>query len=63
MTDGPSMVAPGTVDVADLSQVTAFELCHKGQPLEGGILSLCPAPTAQFTSEGGFKAPSDSWGS
>jgi hypothetical protein len=57
ITDGPTMVAPGTLDGADLSQVTAFELCLKGQPL--GTLSLCPTPTAGFTCEGGFKAPHD----
>src|SRR6202011_530564 len=26
ITDGPTMVAPGTLDVADLDQVSAFEL-------------------------------------
>jgi hypothetical protein len=30
-------------------------LSVNGQPL--GVLSLCPAPTAAFTSEGGFKPP------
>jgi hypothetical protein len=57
ITDGPTMVAPGTVDATDLAKVTGFELSVKGQPL--GILSLCPAPTATFTSEGGFKPPHD----
>jgi hypothetical protein len=57
ITDGPTMVAPGTLDAADLAQVTGFELSLKGRSL--GILSLCPAPTATFTSEGGFKAPHD----
>ncbi len=55
VTDGPTMVAPGTLDAADLGQVSGFELLAKGQPL--GVLPLCPAPTATFTSEGGFKAP------
>jgi hypothetical protein len=57
ITDGPTMVAPGTVDAADLEQVTGFELSLKGRPL--GVLSLHPAPTATFTSEGGFKAPQE----
>jgi hypothetical protein len=57
VTDGPTMVAPGTLDAADLAQVTGFELSVRGEPL--GVLSLCPAPTATFTSEGGFKSPHD----
>jgi hypothetical protein len=62
ITDGPTPVAPGTVDTGDLSQVGAFEVCLKGQVL--GVLSLCPAPSASFTSEGGFKPPSDfAWSS
>jgi hypothetical protein len=55
ITDGPTMVAPGTLDAADLAQVSGFELSIRGQAL--GVLSLCPAPTANFTSEGGFKPP------
>ncbi len=55
ITDGPSMFAPGTLDAADLSQVGAFELRAKGHLL--GVLSMCPAPSASFTSEGGFKPP------
>jgi hypothetical protein len=55
VTDGPTMVAPGTIDSADLAQVNAFELGAKGQPI--GILPLCPTPTATFTNEGGFKPP------
>jgi len=57
ITDGPTMVAPGTLDAADLHQVSGFELQVQGQVL--GLLSLCPAPTAVFTSEGGFKPPHD----
>jgi hypothetical protein len=58
VTDGPAMVAPGTLDAADLAQVTGFELTFlKGRAL--GMLSLRPAPTASFTSEGGFKSPTD----
>jgi hypothetical protein len=55
ITDGPSMFAPGTLDAADLAQVGAFELRAKGHLL--GVLSMCPAPSASFTSEGGFKPP------
>jgi hypothetical protein len=57
ITDGPTAFAPGTLDVAELGQLTAFELSLKGQQL--GVLSLCPAPTAHFTAEGGFKPPHD----
>jgi hypothetical protein len=57
ITDGPTAFAPGTLDVADIAQLTAFELSLKGQQL--GVLSLCPAPTASFTAEGGFKPPHD----
>jgi len=57
ITDGPTEFAPGTLDVAELGQLAAFELSSKGQQL--GALSLCPAPTATFTAEGGFKAPHD----
>lgn len=54
ITDGPTMVAPGTLDTADLAQVTGFELTLKGRTL--GMLSLQPSPAATFTNEGGFKA-------
>ncbi|HEX5272113.1 MAG TPA: hypothetical protein VFW33_16565 [Gemmataceae bacterium] len=57
VTDGPKEFAPGTLDMADVAQLAAFELSLKGQPL--GVLSLCPAPTAAFTAEGGFKPPHD----
>jgi hypothetical protein len=57
ITDGPTMVAPGTLDASDLEQVSGFELSIRGQPL--GVLSLCPAPTASFTNEGGFKPHHD----
>jgi hypothetical protein len=57
ITDGPTMVAPGTVDAADLEQVSGFELSLRGRPL--GVLSLHPAPSATFTAEGGFKAAQD----
>ncbi len=57
ITDGPTPVAPGTADAADLRQVSAFELCVKGKVLH--TLTLCPAPTAVFTGEGGFKGPQE----
>jgi hypothetical protein len=57
LTDGPTMVAPGTLDVADLKQVSGFEIRGKRRLL--GVLSLSPAPVANFTNEGGFKAPQD----
>jgi hypothetical protein len=57
ITDGPTLVAPGTLDVADLKQVSGFEIRNKGRLL--GVLSLSPAPAATFTNEGGFKAPHD----
>jgi hypothetical protein len=60
VTDGPSPYAPGTLDVADLGQVSGFELRLRGNAL--GVLPLAPAPTAGFTSEGGFKpAPEFTW--
>jgi hypothetical protein len=62
ITDGPTMVAPGTLDVADVGQVSGFDVSVKGHSL--GALPLRPAPTATFTCEGGFKTPHDfSWSS
>ena len=57
VTDGPTAVAPGTVEANELSQVSLFELCQGRHVL--GVLSLCPAPAATFTSEGGFKPVHD----
>jgi hypothetical protein len=57
ITDGPAMFAPGTLDTADLAQVSGFELRLKGSTL--GVLPLCSAPSANFTSEGGFKTPQE----
>jgi hypothetical protein len=53
ITDGPTRFTPGAIDAADLTQVTGFELRLNQTSL--GMLSLAPAPTAAFTSEGGFK--------
>jgi hypothetical protein len=57
ITDGPTAVAPGTLDASDLARVSAFELRLRGKPL--GVLSMSPVPTATFTAEGGFKAPAN----
>jgi hypothetical protein len=55
ITDGPAMVAPGTLEATDLHQVAGFEVSVAGRPL--GTLSLCPVPAASFTAEGGFRPP------
>jgi hypothetical protein len=57
ITDGPSPFAPGTVDAADLAQMSGFDLRLGARSL--GVLPLASAPTASFTSEGGFKAPGE----
>jgi hypothetical protein len=57
VTDGPALVAPGTLDAADLAQVSGFELGVHGRPL--GVLPLRPAPAATFNNEGGYKPPHD----
>jgi hypothetical protein len=53
VTDGPTQFAPGALEASDLALVTGFELRLKDTSL--GILSVSPAPSAAFTSEGGFK--------
>jgi hypothetical protein len=57
ITDGPAPFAPGTLDSADLTGVSGFELRLKDKVL--GILPMTPAPTATFSGEGGFKAAPD----
>jgi len=57
VTDGPSVFAPGLIDVNDLTGVTGFELRHKNRVL--GLLSISPVPAAAFNAEGGFKPPPD----
>ena len=57
ITDGPSPFAPGTLERADLTGVTGFELRLKDKVL--GTLPMTPAPTATFSSEGGFKSAAD----
>jgi hypothetical protein len=62
ITDGPTRFAPGTLDSTDLTQTSGFELRLQETVL--GVLSLSPAPSASFTSEGGFKPACDfSWSS
>ena len=55
ITDGPTPVAPGLMDVAGLRHASAFELRVRGRVL--GVLPLSPVPTATFTAEGGYKPP------
>jgi hypothetical protein len=57
ITDGPALLAPGTLEGAELAQVQAFDLTLQGRSLS--VLALTPAPSATFTSEGGFHAPSE----
>jgi hypothetical protein len=54
ITDGPTIVAPGTFEACHLSQIDAFELQLKGKVL--GLLTTRPIPSANFTPEGGFKS-------
>jgi hypothetical protein len=57
ITDGPTMVAPGTIETAQLAQVHGFELCLKDKVI--CLLPLNPAPSAAFNAEGAFQAVSD----
>lgn len=57
ISDGPTVITAGLLDVAELSRMNNFELRHQGQVL--GLASLSPVPTASFTSEGGFRPPPD----
>lgn len=60
ITDGPTMVAPGTLPAAELNEVSGFELRLKSDLI--GLLSLSPTPEARFTAEGGFKGSQEfSW--
>jgi hypothetical protein len=53
ITDGPTLVAPGTIEAVHLEQLQGFELCLRKKVL--GIMPLHPAPIASFNAEGGFK--------
>ena len=57
VTDGPTVFAPGLLDVSELGAYTGFELRHREKVL--GVLSVSPVPTAVFNSEGAFKPPPD----
>jgi hypothetical protein len=57
VTDGPTMIAPGTIPVEKLESLQAFELFHKSRSL--GILPVDPIPSATFNGEGGFRPPID----
>jgi hypothetical protein len=57
ITDGPTMFAPGTLDVSELVQASAFELRAGARLL--GTVALSPVPLTQFTAEGGFRPPPD----
>jgi hypothetical protein len=62
ITDGPTRFAPGTLEGAELAHSNGFELRLQETVL--GVLSLSPAPSASFTSEGGFKPACEfSWSS
>lgn len=62
VTDGPTIVAPGLIPLAEMGTISGFELRCQGQVV--GILSLNPVPIASFTAEGGFKPPPDfAWSS
>ncbi len=53
ITDAFAPFAPGTLDAADLPQLSSFELRQGGTVLSA--LLLAPVPPATFTTEGGFK--------
>lgn len=55
VTDGPTLVAPGLFDVADLKNATLFELRLRGRIL--GTMPLSPVPMATFNAEGAYKPP------
>jgi hypothetical protein len=57
ITDGPTVFAPGTIDINALGEVNTFELRIRDLLL--GTLSLGPTPMAKLTSEGGFKPADD----
>ena len=57
ITDGPTVFAPGLMEVSSLSGLAGFELRHKSSVL--GSVSVRPVPSAAFDGEGGFKPPPD----
>lgn len=57
ISDGPSMVLPGTLSALELEQVSCFALRVGENVL--GTLSLAATPTAKFTPEGCFAPPAE----
>jgi hypothetical protein len=52
VTDGPMPLLPGTLKANELKRIKHFTLATSAGRL--GVLPLLPAPSAQFTAEGGF---------
>ncbi len=57
LSDGLTPIAPGTFARADLGKVELFHLYFGARHL--GQASILPAPTAEFTGEGGFRSAGD----
>jgi hypothetical protein len=57
VTDGPTPVAPGMLEVTEMAKIGNFELRNKKNVL--GVLSTSPVPQASFSPEGGFKPGAD----
>ena len=55
LSDGPAVIAPGTLAKVDLENAYAFELLYGEHRL--GLLSVAPVPSAAFDAEGGFAVP------
>jgi hypothetical protein len=53
ITDGPTAICPGTIDLSQFSQFHGFELCLRNRLL--GSLPMQPAPNASFNAEGAFR--------
>ncbi len=62
ITDGPVVVAPGTIEPAALEKAQTFDLVLQGKVMS--TLPLRPAPSAKFTTEGGFEPAAEfAWNS
>ncbi len=57
ITDGPTAICPGTIDLAQFAQFHGFELSLRNRVL--GSLPMHPAPNASFNAEGAFKPTSE----
>jgi hypothetical protein len=53
ITDGPTLVLPGTLDAGDLEEIVGFEVRLGRKSL--GTLLIRPAPQAHFDAEGSFQ--------